>query len=29
MLSAGWHGRKSGMGVYDYSGEQPVPNPGI
>jgi 3-hydroxybutyryl-CoA dehydrogenase len=26
MLSAGWLGRKSGMGFYDYSGGEPVPN---
>jgi 3-hydroxybutyryl-CoA dehydrogenase len=27
MLSAGWHGRKSGTGFYDYSGQEPRPNP--
>jgi 3-hydroxybutyryl-CoA dehydrogenase len=29
MLSAGWFGRKSGMGFYDYSAAEPAANPGI
>ncbi|MFI5003605.1 MAG: 3-hydroxyacyl-CoA dehydrogenase family protein [Solirubrobacterales bacterium] len=29
MLSAGWLGRKSGTGFYDYSGDEPRPNPAL
>jgi 3-hydroxybutyryl-CoA dehydrogenase len=29
MLAAGWYGKKSGMGFYDYSDDAPVPNAGI
>jgi 3-hydroxybutyryl-CoA dehydrogenase len=29
MLAAGWSGRKSGIGFYDYAGSEPVANPGL
>ncbi|MEX1140912.1 MAG: 3-hydroxybutyryl-CoA dehydrogenase [Thermoleophilaceae bacterium] len=29
MLAAGWLGRKSGTGFYDYSGDEPVENPQV
>jgi 3-hydroxybutyryl-CoA dehydrogenase len=29
MLAAGWYGKKSGMGFYDYSGDAPAENPGL
>ena len=29
MLAAGWYGRKSGMGWYDYSGDEPRENSAV
>ena len=29
MLMAGWYGKKSGMGFYDYSGDEPKENAGL
>src|SRR5271170_83331 len=29
MLAAGWFGRKSGIGFYDYAGEAPAENPAL
>jgi 3-hydroxybutyryl-CoA dehydrogenase len=29
MLAAGWYGKKSGTGFYDYSGDEPVQNPQV
>jgi 3-hydroxybutyryl-CoA dehydrogenase len=29
MLAAGWFGRKSGIGFYDYSADPPVENPSL
>jgi 3-hydroxybutyryl-CoA dehydrogenase len=29
MLAAGWYGKKSGKGFYDYAGDEPVVNPGV
>jgi 3-hydroxybutyryl-CoA dehydrogenase len=29
MITAGWYGKKTGLGFYDWSGPEPVPNPKI
>jgi 3-hydroxybutyryl-CoA dehydrogenase len=29
MLAAGWYGRKSGTGFYEYAGEAPAQNPAV
>ncbi len=29
MIVAGWYGKKTGLGFYDWSGPEPVPNPKI